>query len=104
MDQIVTALSALGPWGPLVGAAILLIVQRLKAKYPDLIPVPVPQPTPQPKPEPTPVPPAPPVLPDRPVLNALLKALLAALAASAVKRGVPVEEVVAEKVQEVEGS
>lgn len=98
MDQLVQLLSGLGPWGVVVGAVVVLVLQRLNLKLPSLPSLPS---NPAPAPAPTPVPA--PATPDRPILNALLKALLAGLAAQAAREGKSVEQVIAEHPAVAEG-
>lgn len=65
--MIVAALSSLGPWGPAVGALVLLVYQIIKAKYPSL-PLPHVGPAPAPAPD---APPAP--APAHPLLDTLAR-------------------------------
>lgn len=73
-------LNQLGPWGIVIGVALVLLAQRFPglAKLLPSLPTPAPTPAPQPGPSPLPAPlpnPAP-FLPDRPVINVILSVLL----------------------------
>lgn len=99
MEPLLDQMNQLGPWGVVLGAALMVLLQRLGVKLPAPLgpPAPVdPKPAP-PKPEPTPVDPKPaPVVPDRPILDGLLKVILAILESQAKREGRPVESVVAD--------
>lgn len=100
MEPLLDQMNQLGPWGVVLGAALVVLMQRLGVKLPAPLSPPAPVP---PKPEPAPVDPKPvpvdppaPVVPNRPVLDGLLKVLLAILESQAKKEGRPVEAVVAD--------
>lgn len=99
MQPLLDQINQLGPWGVVLGAALLLLAQRLGVKLPGPLSPPAPKPAPEPTPVPVPAPVDPkpaPVLPDRPILNGLLSVLLAVLESQARRENKSVEAVVAE--------